>query len=142
MFCFFLLQQRALESMRALRIYRHRITAHRLRQGGWRKLIPMISLILTIVVLCQGVYGTKRGKCDAYHTKPDKIPMYALCNDSGVCKLHTIIVCTLIFHHRSSVWWDRIMMDTFQNHDWVENFRMCKKRFINPRRACAQRGLL
>ena len=50
----------------------------------------MISLI---VVLCQGGYGTKRGKCDAYHTKPDNIPMYALCNDSGVCKLHTIIVC-------------------------------------------------
>ena len=33
---------------------------------------------------------------NAMHTKSDNIPMYVLCNDSGVCKLHTIIVCAAI----------------------------------------------
>ena len=48
----------------------------------------------------------------------------------GCVNVRTIIVCTLIFHHQSSVWWDRIVMDTFQHQDWVENFLMSKERFI------------
>ena len=56
----------------------------------------MLSLILTASSPVPRRIWNKRGKCDAYHTKPDNIPMYALCNDSGVCKLHTIIVCAAI----------------------------------------------
>ena len=53
----------------------------------------MISLILTA---SSPVPRRIWNKEDAYHTKPDNIPMYALCNDSGVCNVHTIIVCAAI----------------------------------------------
>ena len=31
---------------------------------------------------------------------------------------------------RSSQWWDRVVMGTFTNHDWLQNFRMSQETFL------------
>ena len=32
--------------------------------------------------------------------------------------------------HRSGHWWNHIVMETFSNNDWMENFRVSKQTFL------------
>ena len=33
-------------------------------------------------------------------------------------------------HYRSSQWWDSIVMETFEQNDWIQNFRISKETFL------------
>ena len=43
-------------------------------------------------------------------------------------------VCALVSYNyvhacRSVVWWERVVLGTFTDRDWIENFRVSKKTF-------------
>ena len=40
------------------------------------------------------------------------------------------IECYLLFVCRCSLWWDYVAMETFSDHDWIQNFRMRKETFL------------
>ena len=35
-----------------------------------------------------------------------------------------------LLNDRSSRWWDYVVMETFCNHDWIQNFRISKETFL------------
>ena len=39
------------------------------------------------------------------------------------------VVCKYTLHHRSVFWWEHIVLRTFTDQDWVENFRLSWKSF-------------
>ena len=49
--------------------------------------------------------------------------------DENKVKLHFSMSNRLNLYHRSSRWWEYVVLQSFQDHDWKQNFRMSKRTF-------------
>ena len=81
-------------------------------------------------VLLRKIVAAKERRLRAFRRLQSHQRFYFLVFLSAVALAHLMVDRSLWRYERSSTWWDRIVNQSFNERDWLENFRMSRETFV------------